>query len=193
MPSVEIGTDYCEICRRPASLRTDPFSPTRKAMLCAACFQLLAGQAKRPPICPFKFKEEFWPDVRFYKEQMDIIESVVETPQTIVVAGNKLGKDFVAGYIILWFFLTGGGRGFDIMTRVVTTSVNADHLDVLWGEIHRFIQSCKVELDSRRGGPLIVNQLELRKIMPTTRRECPKSYGDVLRGGRGVRRGRNRF
>jgi hypothetical protein len=40
---------------------------------------------------PLLMADTFWPDVTFYKEQVGIIQSVVENRETVVVAGNKLG------------------------------------------------------------------------------------------------------
>lgn len=77
--------------------------------------------------------------------------------ETVAVAGNMLGKDFVAGFIVLWFFLSRNP------CRVVTTSVDGHHLDVLWGEIRRFIQTSRYPLSVEQNGPLIVNHLHLRK------------------------------
>jgi hypothetical protein len=111
-----------------------------------------------PPPDPIKFAREFWPDNRFYKEQQEIIYSTVEDDETFVVAGNMLGKDYVAGFICLYTFLVYRE------VRVVTTSVRADHLRVLWGEIGRFVSTCKYPLDARKGGPLILNHWDIRKI-----------------------------
>lgn len=40
---------------------------------------------------PMRMAKEFWPDVTFYKQQKEIIYSVVENRETVVIAGNKLG------------------------------------------------------------------------------------------------------
>lgn len=42
-------------------------------------------------IPPQAFKERYWPDVRFYDKQWEIINSTVHDGETVVVAGNKLG------------------------------------------------------------------------------------------------------
>ena len=131
------------------------------------------------PICPFKFAERLWPKIKFYREQQQVIESVLYTPETVVVAGNMLGKDFVAGYICLYWLLTGGGKGFDVETRVVTTSVNDRHLRVLWGEIRRFINRCAVPLRVRDGGPLIVNHRDIFKVVNGKRDEVSYLAGMV--------------
>ena len=86
------------------------------------------------------------------------MESVRDNDETFVVAGNMLGKDFIAAFIVLWFFLT------RTPCRVVTTSVDHTQLEgVLWGEIRRFIQEAAYPLSADRGGPLVVNHLLLRK------------------------------
>jgi hypothetical protein len=42
-------------------------------------------------IDPLSFAREFWPDVVFYRQQREIIYSVAENRETVVVAGNELG------------------------------------------------------------------------------------------------------
>jgi len=112
--------------------------------------------------------KELWPNVYFYKEQREIIESVQYNDETYVPAGNELGKDFVSGFICLAFYLTRHP------VRIITTSAKDDHLRVLWGEIGQFIQSCKYPLDHKKGGPLIINHQEIRKVYNGV--ICPKSY-----------------
>jgi hypothetical protein len=98
------------------------------------------------------------------------------------------GKDFVAGYAALWFFLTRSP------CRVVTTSVDHTQLEgVLWGEIRRFIQESRVPLDVRQGGPLVINHLHLRKVVGRSRSNqapqvCGISYmiGRVAAKGEGM-------
>jgi hypothetical protein len=109
---------------------------------------------------PIKFAKALWPSVEFYREQRQLIYSVRDNDETFVAAGNMLGKDFAAGFILLWFFLTRHP------VRIVTTSAKDDHLRVLWGEVGRFIQSSRYPLDSRQGGPLIVRHQELKKFVP---------------------------
>lgn len=119
-------------------------------------------------IDPLSFADLLWPDVRFYKQQQDIIYSTCENDETFVPAGNKLGKDFVGGFIVLYFFLTRHP------CRIVTTSAKSEHLSVLWGEIGRFIQRAKYPLDSRKGGPLTLNHHDIGKIV--NKQKCPISY-----------------
>ena len=105
-------------------------------------------------IDPLEFGRMCWPDVKFYREQTEVIYSVRDNVKTFVPAGNMLGKDFVAAFIALWFFVSRHP------CRVVTTSVDGTQLEsVLWGEIRRFLQTTKYEL------PILVNHLHLRKIV----------------------------
>ncbi len=108
---------------------------------------------------PMAFARIFWPDVRFYPKQEEIIHSIVENVETVVPAGNMLGKDFVAGFLTLFFFLTRHP------CRVVTTSAKEKHLVVLWGEINQFIQTARYPLDMKKGGNLLVQSLSIRKIV----------------------------
>jgi hypothetical protein len=40
---------------------------------------------------PLKFAKVNWPGIQFYRQQQEIIYSVVDNRETVVVAGNKLG------------------------------------------------------------------------------------------------------
>ena len=109
---------------------------------------------------PVLFIGELWPHITLYDKQRQILYSVNENDETVVPAGNMLGKDFVAGLCVLYFFLTRHP------CRVLTTSVDSTQLEsVLWGEIRRFIQDSVHKLSSVDGGPLVVNHLHLRKII----------------------------
>lgn len=103
-------------------------------------------------IDPIKFLKWNWPHVSLYREQKQILYSVIENDETTVPAGNQLGKDFIAAYVTLWFFLSR-------QSRVVTTSVKFDQLDgVLWGEIRRFISTSKHKL------PIRYTQMNIRRV-----------------------------
>lgn len=121
-------------------------------------------------IDPLVFKDIFWPEVYFYDKQKEIIYSVCDNYETVVPAGNMLGKDFVSGFIALYFFMT------RYPCRILTTSVREDHLDVLWGEINRYIQTAKVAMKREDGGPLIVNHLEIRRWLPERKEIAPLCY-----------------
>jgi len=121
-----------------------------------------------------------WPDVKLYKEQKDIIYSVDENPETIVPAGNQLGKDFVAALICLVFFLRRSP------CRIVTTSVDAYQLEkVLWGEMAQFINTTKYPL------PLDIKHLDIGKLHtsgPNKGKKVDKTYliGRVAREKEGL-------
>lgn len=133
---------------------------------------------------PLRFGRMLWPDVRFYRQQRDVIYSAADNDETFVPAGHMLGKDFVAAFTSLWFFLTRHP------CRVLTTSADGPQLEgVLWGEIRRFIQTSKYPLEHHKGGPLVVNHLNIRKIIdPKTREVCGLSYlkGRVAAKGEGM-------
>ena len=117
---------------------------------------------------PYLFHSFCWPNDRFYCKQYEVIDSVESNFMTVAVAGNKLGKDYVAGFIVPKFFLCGQGT-----VRVICTSVRQDHLDVLRSEVQKRLETSQVPLIYPRG-PLIVNDYELRKIYRG--RECETSY-----------------
>lgn len=129
---------------------------------------------------PLLVAATLWPDVVFYDRQIEVIEAVRDCDETVVVAGHQLGKDYVSGFICLWFYLC------HPVCRIVTTSVKHDHLRVLWGEIGRFVQNAALPLSATDGGPLVLNHWDLRKVV---RGEvCPISYlrGMVSEKGEGL-------
>src|SRR5689334_1465705 len=106
---------------------------------------------------PLLMKEALWPEVQFYAKQIETIHSVRDNLETYVTAGNQLGKDFVAGFIVLWMFVC-----FDFV-RIVTTSVADKHLIVLWDEINSYVATSRQPLLHQDGGILIVNHNFIRK------------------------------
>lgn len=140
---------------------------------------MTTDEAKRLVETPLKFGKAMWPGSTFYGQQREVINSVRDAWETYVVAGNQLGKDYVTGFIALSFFLRPQmyfsrkyvrsvavqkekGSKFPHTRRVITTSVKDDHIDVLWGEIGRFVIDCAQPLLASKGGPLIVNHHEIR-------------------------------
>lgn len=119
-----------------------------------------------------EIKAKLWPDVYFYAQQWEMIQSVEESVETYVTAGNQLGKDFVTGFICVATIIR------HPIVRVLTTSVKGEHLDVLWGEINKFIGMSKYPLRVEEGGLLEVNHMLVRKRNAKGER-CPISY---LRG-----------
>jgi hypothetical protein len=91
---------------------------------------------------PFAFLAFNWPDIKLYPRQAEIVESVRDNDETIVPAGNALGKDFIAAFICIWFFCSRSP------CKVVTHSVDQPQLQgVLWGEMRRFVQTSKHKLN----------------------------------------------
>src|SRR6516162_2617119 len=147
-----------------------------------------------PAADPLQLLSIYWPTVDFSREQLEVIDSVVHNDETVVVAGNQLGKDFCAGFIALWFFLCHGppfghydptGK-IKSDCRIITTSVAEKHLIVLWSEINWFLQNARYPLDLQHGGPLLVMHREIYRYHGTQR--CPKSYmiGRVSERGEGM-------
>lgn len=125
---------------------------------------------------PFKMIRECWPKLRMYDKQAEIIQSVWDNDDTIVPAGNDLGKDWIAGLIALLFFCTRSP------CRVVTTSVDGSQLEgVLWGEIRNFINTSDIPL------PIIVNHLHIRQKVEDGQREAKSELiGRVVQVGEGL-------
>jgi hypothetical protein len=124
---------------------------------------------------PLIFISKFWPDLRLYQPQVDILYSLRDNDETFVRAGNMLGKDFITGLAVIWFFST------RYPCRIITTSVDGSQLEgVLWGEIRRFLQTASMPL------PIQENHQKLRRIMPDgslePRSEC---IGRVAKKGEG--------
>lgn len=116
--------------------------------------------ARGEVIDPIRFINACWPEIQLYDKQKDILYSLMDNDETVVPAGNKLGKDFVTGLAVLWFFVSRHP------CRIVTTSVDDTQLNaVLWGEIRRFLQTSVVGLSTDRGGSLLVNDQKIRKIV----------------------------
>jgi hypothetical protein len=130
---------------------------------------------------PFGLLARLWPDVKLYDKQEQTIDSFERNDETVVVAGKQLGKDFVAGFLCLYSFLTRP------VVRVVTTSVKGDHLRILFGEIERFIQTAREPLSERSGGHLVMNHWDIHKLTVSGER-CPISYlrGMVSAKGEGM-------
>lgn len=102
---------------------------------------------------PIKFVSLCWPDAKLYDKQREIMCSVRDNDETVVPAGNQLGKDWISALIVLWFFCSRRPA------RVVTTSVKGDQLDdVLWGEIRNFIKTSKYPL------PIKYNHMHIRQV-----------------------------
>lgn len=137
---------------------------------------------------PFLFQRDLWPHVSFFDKQRDMIASVRDNKETIVIAGNMLGKDFTSAFIMLWFFITryhlSRNRPW---VRVVTTSVKSDHLRVLWAEAARFLDSSRVPLLSTQGGSFVLLNRELRHVSERDLRN-PINYllGQVSAKGEGM-------
>lgn len=125
---------------------------------------------------PMAVKEEFWPQVRFYKEQQEVIYSVVDNPITVVPAGNKLGKDYACGFIVPYFAISAWKLGKTF--KIITTSVTERHLKVMWGEIGGFMSTSKHKLiwsPDNPNAPFVLNFQEIRLAREASAKN-PKNY-----------------
>ena len=130
---------------------------------------------------PIEFGRILWPDNRFTDYQEEMVRAVRDSVETKVVACNGSGKDHTTGFIVTSFTIAPWlyyGREFhdDVWhstpeswslmmrhtRRCVTTSVAEDHLRVLWAEVAKWLETCSVPLLVKDGGPLVLNDLELR-------------------------------
>lgn len=109
---------------------------------------------------PVKLFRDLWPQHHIYDKQQQILYSVRDDNETYVPAANKVGKDFIGGAAAVINFVTAKKLG--LSCRIVTTSVKDRHLDVLWGEIGRFIGTSRVPLLVEQGGPLRLMDKEIR-------------------------------
>jgi hypothetical protein len=129
---------------------------------------------------PIAFAKGCWPKNKFYDKQEEVIYSVKNNEETVVVAGNMLGKDYVAGFIALWFFVA------HHPVRVITTSVRDDHLRVLWGEIGRFCNSSRLPLLKHRGGCIQWGHRDFRKVFNGSLCDISYMRGMVSERGEGM-------
>jgi hypothetical protein len=119
---------------------------------------------------PVAFVKMLWPHVTIYDKQREMLYSVEFNKATYVKSANMMGKDFIAGIIIVKFFLT------HPEVRVVGTSVTDGQLGVLRSEVKRFITTSKVPLLKADGGILTLNYDGVRKLLPDKSGEDPTSY-----------------
>lgn len=93
---------------------------------------------------PIKFVAMCWPDIKLYDKQKELLESVRDNRETVVPAGNDLGKDFTAALCTLWYFCSRQP------CKIITTSAGQTQLkSVLWGEMARFISTAQFPMPFR--------------------------------------------
>ncbi len=117
---------------------------------------------------PLALQRAFWPQYQLYQEQREVVVSVRDNKYTWVPAAQKMGKDFIAGFIPVWFFLTRHP------CRVVITSAKEGHLDVVFAEVNKFLTTCRFPLLVRDGGHIHSKYHLVRKIVDG--RMCGTSY-----------------
>ena len=113
---------------------------------------------------PVKFASLMWPDLTLYPKQREILMSLRDNIQTFVHAGNELGKDFISGLAVPWFFMSRSP------CRVITSSAGETQLkSVLWGEIAERLYTARYKF------PFRVTHLSIKQI-DKDGREIPLSY-----------------
>lgn len=117
---------------------------------------------------PFELSSRLWPKDKWPVYQKKIVYSFWDNVETVVKAGNKVGKDYIGGFIAVVAFLTRHP------CRGVTTSAKKEHLAVLWGEIGQRIVTSKIPLLIKDKGPLHVTHQNIRKFV--NGEQCPLSY-----------------
>lgn len=121
---------------------------------------------------PVEFVRLFWPHVTLYDKQREMLYSVEFNKQTYVKSANMMGKDFIAGIIIVKNFLC------HPEVRIVCTSVTDAQLKVLRAEVSRFIKSSAIPLLKSDGGILTMNYDGVKKTLNNVvgGHEDPTSY-----------------
>lgn len=107
---------------------------------------------------PYRDHQGMWrPKVEFAGYQRQIALSLRDNKETYVVSANRMGKDYISGFLILWFFLTRDP------CRILLTSTTADHLVVIEGEMGGFLASARYPLLDQHGGVLVRKHFFWRK------------------------------
>ena len=113
---------------------------------------------------PCKFSKLVWPELTLYPKQQEILYSVRDNIQTFVHAGNELGKDFISGLCVPWFFMSRRP------CRIVTSSAGETQLkSVLWGEIAERLYTARFKF------PFRVTHLNIKQL-GRDGAEVPLSY-----------------
>jgi phage terminase large subunit len=91
-----------------------------------------------------------------WAKQIEIMNSVRDNPNTIVVSANAQGKSWVSAAIVLWFLLTHKG------SLVATTAPTYRQImSVLWAEITKMYYGARIPLGGElTSGKLMVNEKE---------------------------------
>lgn len=87
---------------------------------------------------PLKFTAFYWPHIKLYDKQVEVLESLRDSRLTFVHAGTGLGKDFITSLGVLWFFRSRNP------CKIIISSASEDHLrTVLWVEIRERINTAR--------------------------------------------------
>ena len=106
-------------------------------------------------------KSWLWPDDELWEKEVEMIEATLTSADTFVQSCNKVGKDYTAGFIVPACFLVAEAKG--LTCRIVTSSVDKEHLGILWGEIGQRLRKSKMPMGHEEGGPLVLNDMFIRR------------------------------
>lgn len=113
---------------------------------------------------PLRFTALYWPDMKLYDKQGEILESVERNHETFVHAANQTGKTRIAALAAIWFFVS------RTPARVILSSSSESQLrHVLWREILHLVNSAAQPL------PLLVRDGEILKL-DGSRQPIPTDY-----------------
>lgn len=80
----------------------------------------------------------------YWRRQLDICDSVVHYPVTLVPTGNAVGKSFLAAGVLHWFLFTRPGS---LVVATAPTQVQLE--EVLWKEVERSYAGSRLPLGAR--------------------------------------------
>lgn len=105
---------------------------------------------------PLKMGALLWPNAELYDKQVNVVRSVEYDRKTVMPAANKMGKDWIASWIVVVLavraVVISRATGRTVKFRIVTTSATDEHLDVLWAEIDNRIRESRWPLRVEDGG-----------------------------------------
>lgn len=128
---------------------------------------------------PVAFAKMCWPWITLYDKQREMLYSFEFNKMTFVRSANMMGKDFVAGILIVKNFVC------HPEVRLIGSSVTDQQLGVLRAEVTRFIETSKIPLLKSKGGLLAVNYDGVKKLLPDKSSEDPTSYVKFMTTNKG--------
>lgn len=114
---------------------------------------------------PLSFISHFWPELRVYDRQAELLESVRDNDETYCHAAHETGKTKAAALAAIWMFCT------RFPARVVTSSSSNTQLaGVLWAEIGQHVRTARYDLGVE------IQTLKIQVIDPARQRPYEEHY-----------------